>query len=91
MKVPKSKTEKAEVADQKKPKGAEVENTTSAKDAKKVNVNPTKKHTHPDAQDKWNDRLDRNFESESEGNTDADENARNYSEKYGSGDQSDED
>lgn len=36
MKAPKTKTEKAEVADQKKPKGAEPENTTSAKDAKKI-------------------------------------------------------
>lgn len=91
MNTPKSKTEKAEVADQKKPKGSEPENDTSAKDAKKVNVNLTKKHAHPDALDKWNDRLDRNFESEKEGNVEADENAKDYSEKYGSGDQSDED
>ncbi|MNL66326.1 hypothetical protein D3C87_1907740 [compost metagenome] len=57
----------------------------------KVNVNLTKKHLHPDALDKWNDRLDRNLESEKEGNTLADENARDYSEKHGSGDQSDKD
>lgn len=36
MKTPKNKTQKAEVADQKKPKGSEPENNTSAKDAKKV-------------------------------------------------------
>ena len=36
MKTPRSKTEKAEVTDQKKPKGSEPENATSAKDAKKV-------------------------------------------------------
>ncbi|TDQ06348.1 hypothetical protein [Pedobacter metabolipauper] len=36
MKSPKNKTEKAEITDQKKPKGAEPENATSAKDAKKV-------------------------------------------------------
>ncbi len=40
MKTTKSKTEKAETTDQKKPKGAKPENETSAKDAKKV---PTKK------------------------------------------------
>lgn len=91
MKAPKSKTEKAERADQKKPKGSEPENETSAKNAKKVNTNLTKKHTHPDALDKWNDRLDHNLESEKGGNTEADENARDYSEKYGSGDQSDRD
>ncbi|WP_316817495.1 hypothetical protein [Pedobacter nyackensis] len=91
MKAPKSKTEKAELADRKKAKGAEPENATSAKDAKKVNVNLTKKRIHPDGLDKWNDRLDRNLESEREGNAEADENARDYSEKYGSGDQSDED
>lgn len=36
MKTPKTKTTKAETADQKKPKGSEPENQTSAKDAKKV-------------------------------------------------------
>lgn len=36
MKTPKTNTEKAEVADHKKPKGSEPENNTSAKDAKKV-------------------------------------------------------
>ncbi|MES2828855.1 MAG: hypothetical protein V4687_11885 [Bacteroidota bacterium] len=38
MKTPKNKTEKAETTDQKKPKGSEPENATSAKDAKKVPV-----------------------------------------------------
>ena len=38
MKNPKSNTEKTEVKNQKKPKGAEPENDTSAKDAKKVPV-----------------------------------------------------
>jgi len=36
MKTPTDKTKKAEIVDQKKPKGAEPENETSAKDAKKV-------------------------------------------------------
>ncbi|WP_262709965.1 hypothetical protein [Pedobacter frigoris] len=36
MKSPKTTTTKAEINDQKKPKGAEPENATSAKDAKKV-------------------------------------------------------
>ncbi|MEJ2880669.1 hypothetical protein [Pedobacter sp. GR22-6] len=36
MKTPKTKTTKAEITDQKKPKGAEPENQTAAKDAKKV-------------------------------------------------------
>ncbi|TCC98611.1 hypothetical protein FBD94_01535 [Pedobacter hiemivivus] len=61
------------------------------KTPKKQNANLIKKHNHPDGLDKWNDRLDRNLESEREGNSLADENARDYSEKYGSGDQSDED
>jgi hypothetical protein len=38
MKAPKNKTQKAEIIDQKKPKGPEPENATSAKDAKKVPV-----------------------------------------------------
>ena len=42
MKSPKSKTEKAEIVDQKKPKGPEPENATSAKDAKKVTVEKKK-------------------------------------------------
>lgn len=86
MNTPKSHTEKAEVSDQKKPKGAEPENDTSAKDAKKVG---TEKDTS-DGLDKWNDRLDDNLESEDRGDTEADDNARDYSEKHGSGDQSDE-
>lgn len=40
--------------------------------------------------DNWNDRLDQNFETEHEGNELADEKARDYSYKAGSGDQSDE-
>lgn len=53
------------------------------------NANLTKKHKHPDGLDKWNDRLDHNLENEHEGDEIADEQARNYSEQYGSGDQSD--
>lgn len=56
----------------------------------KENANLIKKHNHPDGLDKWNDRLDHNLENEHEGNEVADEQARNYSEQYGSGDQSDE-
>lgn len=36
MKTPKSNPEKTEIKIQRKPKGAEPENATSAKDAKKV-------------------------------------------------------
>lgn len=86
MKSPNSKTKKAETTDQKKPKGAEPENDTSAKDAKKVNVNVD----HKDSLDKWNDRLDQNLESEKESDPRADEKAKAYSEKHGSGDQSDD-
>lgn len=43
MKSRKNKTEKAEINNQKKPKGSEPENATSAKDAKKV---LTKNRTH---------------------------------------------
>ncbi|MFP5079778.1 hypothetical protein [Pedobacter sp. JCM 36344] len=38
MKTPKNKTQEAETLDQKKPKGSEPENATSAKNAKKVSV-----------------------------------------------------
>lgn len=54
------------------------------------NATLLKKHKHPDGIDKWNDRLDQNLETEHEGNELADEQARDYLEKYGSGDQSDE-
>ncbi len=57
----------------------------------KAELTDREKHPHPNALDKWNDRIDRNLESEKEGNILADENARDYSEKHGSGDQSDED
>lgn len=45
---------------------------------------------HPEGINEWNDRLDENLESEQTGNLDADEKARDYSAKHGSGDQSDE-
>ena len=54
------------------------------------NANLLKEHSHPDGLDNWNDRLDHNLETEHEGDELADENAREYSEKHGSGDQSDE-
>ncbi|MES2456046.1 MAG: hypothetical protein V4594_10910 [Bacteroidota bacterium] len=38
----KAKTVKAEITDQKKPKGSEPENATSAKDAKKVGTTKKK-------------------------------------------------
>lgn len=38
----------------------------------------------------WNDRLDENLEPEEHNDVVADENAKDFSEKYGSGDQSDE-
>lgn len=38
----------------------------------------------------WNDRLDENLEQEDQNNNTADEKAKDFSEKYGSGDQSDE-
>lgn len=45
---------------------------------------------HKTGLDEWNDRLDQNFENEHEGNELADEKARDYSYRVGSGDQSDE-
>jgi hypothetical protein len=39
--------------------------------------------------DAWNERLDNNLEPEQNGNEAADENAENYSDLAGSGDQSD--
>jgi hypothetical protein len=54
------------------------------------NNNPEKEQVKPDGLDQWNDRLDDNLENEKEGNVVADENAREFSEKQGSGDQSDE-
>lgn len=39
--------------------------------------------------DQWNDRLDTNLENEQNGDPEADEKAREYSEEEGSGDQSD--
>lgn len=90
MKAPKSKTEKAETAAEENSKGPEPENATSAKDAKEVEVDLSEPHTHPDGLDKWNDRLDQNLESEKEGNPEADENAAEFSKKYGSGNQTDE-
>lgn len=41
--------------------------------------------------DNWNDRLDENLEPEEKGDEEADEKAADYSERNGSGDQSDED
>lgn len=38
----------------------------------------------------WNDRLDENLESEDHNNSVADEKAKDFSTKYGSGDQSDQ-
>ncbi len=43
-----------------------------------------------DGIDQWNDRLDENLENEENGDVEADEKARKYSEEHGSGDQSDE-
>lgn len=40
--------------------------------------------------DEWNNRLDKNLEHEDTGNTQADEQARTYSQEHGSGDQSDD-
>nr|WP_121271212.1 hypothetical protein [Pedobacter schmidteae] len=54
------------------------------------NNNLLRKHQHPDGLDKWNDRLDHNMETEHEGDTEADEHAKDYSTAYGSGNQSDE-
>ncbi|MET1057114.1 MAG: hypothetical protein ABWY16_17515 [Pedobacter sp.] len=49
-----------------------------------------KDQVKPDGIDQWNDRLDENLEPEKEGDVTADEKAREFSEKEGSGDQSDE-
>jgi hypothetical protein len=40
--------------------------------------------------DNWNDRLDENLEAEDHNDLVADEKAKDFSEKYGSGDQSDQ-
>ncbi|QXU44048.1 hypothetical protein [Pedobacter sp. D749] len=40
--------------------------------------------------DNWNDRLDENLEPEAHSHYEADEKAKDFSEKYGSGDQSDQ-
>ncbi|NTE01449.1 hypothetical protein G6M26_26660 [Agrobacterium tumefaciens] len=39
----------------------------------------------------WNDRLDENLEPENHGDATADDRAKDFSEKIGSGDQSDQD
>jgi hypothetical protein len=49
-----------------------------------------KDQVKPEGIDQWNDRLDENLEPEKEGDVNADEKAREFSEKEGSGDQSDE-
>lgn len=60
------------------------------------NINPQKKEAglptdeNRSNLDKWNDRLDNNLEPETEGDAEADENATDYSEDQGSGNQSDE-
>lgn len=38
----------------------------------------------------WNDRLDENLEPKNQGDTDADERAKDFSDQVGSGDQSDQ-
>ncbi|MCZ4223234.1 hypothetical protein [Pedobacter rhodius] len=40
--------------------------------------------------DRWNDRLDENLESDNQNDVTADEQAKSFSEKEGSGNQSDE-
>ncbi|MCX2495979.1 hypothetical protein OQX63_20960 [Pedobacter sp. PF22-3] len=46
---------------------------------------------HPDqGLDHWNDRLEENLETETSNDIEADEKAKDFSEKYGSGDQSDQ-
>ena len=46
---------------------------------------------HPDqGLNDWNDRLDENLEPEDHNNSIADEKAKDFSAKYGSGDQSDQ-
>ncbi|QNN40122.1 hypothetical protein [Pedobacter roseus] len=51
----------------------------------------TENAKHPEkGLNNWNDRLDENLEPEDQNNSIADEKAKDFSEKYGSGDQSDE-
>lgn len=46
---------------------------------------------HPEqGLDDWNERLDENLEPEAHNDIEADEKAKDFSEKYGSGDQSDQ-
>ena len=64
----------------------------------KQNIDPSQSENNKGAvpkQDKtgidaWNERLDNNLEPEQHGNVAADENAENYSDIAGSGNQSDE-
>ncbi|MBC6112042.1 hypothetical protein H7U22_16585 [Pedobacter sp. CCM 8938] len=50
----------------------------------------TKSENSDQGIDNWNDRLDQNLESEGHNDISADENAEDFSKKFGSGDQSDE-
>jgi len=54
----------------------------------KINKEPVKSNS--EGLDNWNDRLDQNLEGENSADPQADEKARLYSEKSGSGDQSDD-
>jgi hypothetical protein len=51
--------------------------------------NALQTHSSPSGIDEWNDRLDENLEPERGGDEEADENAREYTDLKGSGDQSD--
>ncbi|SDC29902.1 hypothetical protein [Pedobacter soli] len=61
-------------------------------DLEKSKADFTAEHTkHPvKGINDWNDRLDQNLEPEDHNDTIADEKAKDFSAKYGSGDQSDE-
>lgn len=50
----------------------------------------TKSENSDQGIDNWNDRLDQNLESENHNDVSADEKAEDFSKKFGSGDQSDE-
>ncbi|KLT67302.1 hypothetical protein [Pedobacter sp. BMA] len=61
------------------------------KDHPKSNVNTQNQDEASKGLNDWNDRLDENLEPKSHNDEVADENAKDFSEQFGSGDQSDQD
>ncbi|WP_316798273.1 hypothetical protein [Pedobacter frigidisoli] len=62
-----------------------------AKDQSRPNVNIQHQDKASKGLNEWNDRLDENLEPKSHNDETADENAKDFSERFGSGDQSNQD